>query len=117
MADASTTPRPGVPWARMYRTVHGWPMLLGVPIPAFLLLTLAGIVGVFAASMLGGLITVGLVAVGAVLSWLSLALVFRQDQVTFPLTVVARRARLGTIIASFNPSWVRVVVREEEPHG
>jgi hypothetical protein len=109
--------RQGVPWARMYRVVHGWPMLVGIPIPSFLLLMLVGIVGVFGASMFGGLITVGLVTLSVVLSWLGLALVFRQDQVTLPLFLVTRRARLGRIISSFNPSWVQVVFEEEERRG
>ena len=54
-----------VTWARMYRVVHGWPMLAGLPVPLFLLVMLAGIVGVFGASMFGGLTAVALVVAGS----------------------------------------------------
>jgi hypothetical protein len=111
-AAASTSAQP-IRWARMYRLVHGWPMLAGIPVPLFLLVMLVGILVVFGASMFGGLTAVGLAVSATVLSWAGLALLFRQDQVAATLFLVRRRIRMGAVIASFNPSWVRVVLEEE----
>jgi hypothetical protein len=105
------------PWARMYRVVHGWPMLAGLPIPLFLLVMLAGILGVFGASMFGGLTAVALAVAGAFLWWGGLTLLFRQDQAAAALLLLRRRARLAGVIASFSPSWVRMVIGEEPDRG
>jgi hypothetical protein len=97
----------------MYKVVHGWPMLAGVPVPAFLILMLAGVVGVFGVSMLGGLTGAGVVVVTAAASWGALAWLFGQDQVAVPLFFVKRRARLRPIISSYSPSWSGVDVDEK----
>ena len=111
---AGTGRSEGDAWARMYRVAHRWPVLAGVPVPLFLALMLAGIVGVFGASMFAGLTAAGMVALGAALGWAGLAWLFRQDQVAAPLFFVRRRAPLKTVISSYTPSWNRLLIRGED---
>jgi hypothetical protein len=101
-------------WARMYRVVHGWPMIGGLPAPLFLLMMTFAILGSFGASMLIGLTAVGVVVLVVATSWLGLVWLFRQDQAAVPLFFVKRRTRLRGIISSFNPSWIRLVLGEED---
>jgi hypothetical protein len=101
-------------WARMYRVVHGWPMIGGLPAPLFLAMMAFAIVGSFGASMLSGLTAVGAVVLSVAASWLGLGWAFRQDQVALPLLIVKRRTRLKEIISSFNPSWIALVLSEED---
>jgi hypothetical protein len=97
----------------MYRVVHGWPLLAGIPVPLFLVIMLAGILGVFGGSMFGGLTVVAFVVLGTALFWGGLTWLFRQDQVAVPLFFVRRRALLGTVISSYNPTWAGVDLQEE----
>jgi hypothetical protein len=97
----------------MYRVVHGWPMLGGVPVPTFLVLMLIGIVGVFAASMLSGVTAAGFVVVLDGAAWAGLAWLFRQDQVAVPLFFVHRRIRLRAVMSSYSPSLASILVNED----
>ena len=96
----------------MYRVVHTWPMLAGVPIPLFLGIMLAGILAVFGASMLAGLTAAAIAVFLIAAAWAGTAWLFRQDQVSVPLFFVRLRTRavLGPTITSYNPSWTRVTV-------
>jgi hypothetical protein len=100
-------------WARMYRVVHGWPMLGGIPVPLFLVLMLVGIVGIFAASMFSGVTAAGIVVVADGAVWIGLAWLFRQDQVSVPLFFVQRRMRERAVMSSYCPSWATIVVKED----
>jgi hypothetical protein len=101
-------------WARMYRVVHGWPMIGGLPAPLFLAMMAYAILGSFGASMISGLTAVGVVVLSVATSWLGLGWLFRQDQAALPLFFVKRRTRLKKIISSFNPSWIALVLAEED---
>jgi hypothetical protein len=98
----------GVP---LYRTLHGAPMLAGVP--AHYALVLMG-----AATLLGfGLLPVSklvgfAVVAGVVAAWVGLAIVFGQDRAQVPLFVLRLFHRFPRKITSYCPSRQRVVVEE-----
>ena len=101
-------------WARLYRVVHGWPMLAGLPVPLFLLLMVCGIFGAFGARLMGGGLTLVAIVVGVVGGlWLGLSWLMRQDQVSVPLFFVRRRTALRSVISSYSPSWTRMGLDEE----
>jgi hypothetical protein len=101
---------------KLYRVVHRWPMLGGLPVPLFLLLTSGSLMSGFGVSLMGGgLGGVGLVVLVAGSLWAILLLLFQKDQVVLPLFVVRRRAPLCHVITSFRPSWSRVVYEEDGP--
>lgn len=104
----------GVAWARLYRVVHGWPMLAGLPVPLFLLLVVCGIFGAFGVRLMGGGITVvAFVILGVGGLWLGLSWLMRQDQTSAPLFLVRLRATLRPVISSYSPSRTRVRLVEE----
>lgn len=89
---------------RIYRSLHGAPMLAGVPVHyALVLVGAAVVVGV-------GLIPVskllGLVVITAVLlTWAGLAMVFAQDRVQVPLFFLRLRHRFTGRITSYSRSY------------
>src|SRR5262245_58298529 len=93
--------------ARIYRSLHGAPMLAGVPVHYLLVLVgLAVVVGV-------GLIPVskllGVAVVGAVLTaWAGLGMVFSRDRVQVPLFFLRLRHRFADRITSYSPSYQTV---------
>jgi hypothetical protein len=101
-----------VPCARIYRHLHGSPMLAGLP--AHLVLVLLGLgcvggFGVMTASTGAGVVAVGLVVV----AWVVLAFIFKQDRVAVPLFLLRIRRRFPAVISSFTRGYARVVLVED----
>lgn len=89
---------------RIYRSLHGAPMLTGVPVHyALVLVGLAVVVGVglIPVSKLLGLIVV----VAVLLAWAGLAVVFSRDRVQVPLFFLRLRHRFAGRISSYSPSY------------
>lgn len=92
---------------RIYRSLHGAPMLAGVPVHyALVLVGLAVVVGV-------GLVPVSkllgfTIAAVVLFAWGGLGLVFAQDRVQVPLFSLRLRHRFASRITSYSPSYQRV---------
>ena len=96
----------------IYRSLHGAPMLAGVPVHyALALLGTASVAGfgVMSLTTVGGLLVVG----SALLVWACLAVVFRKDRVAVPLFLLRLRFRFPASIASYTRSYCRVHVKED----
>jgi hypothetical protein len=95
----------------IYRTLHGAPMLAGVPVHYLLLLlggaVVGGVGGMFASRLVG---VCGLVVVGAV--WAGLGIVFGRDRVVVPILILRLRHRFPPSISSYARSYLRVQVVE-----
>jgi hypothetical protein len=101
------------PWARLYRVVHGWPMIAGLPFPLFLATMLLVIVGTFAAQIIWGLTAVAISVCVTAVWFAGAGWVFAQDRVVLPLFFIRWRSPLKAVISSYNPSWFVVVVEED----
>jgi hypothetical protein len=103
----------GVPCSRIYRHLHGTPMLAGVPVQVLLVLLAFGLVGGFgltSVSKLAGLGVVGL----AVIVWLVVAFACGQDRVVVSLFLIRLRTRMPRVIACYTRGYRRVVFEDEE---
>lgn len=95
----------------IYRTLHGAPMLGGVPAPYALgLVATAALLGfgMMSLTRTGGLVIV----LGVLVTWGLLALVYGQDRVAVPLLVLRLRHRFPRRIVSYSRSAQRVVIEE-----
>jgi hypothetical protein len=101
--------------ARLYRVVHRWPQLAGVPIPLFLALMMGTLMSVFAVSLVtgSGLGSAVPVALIGLLVWAGLAWLFQKDQVALPLALLRYRAPLRSVISSYRVSVGAVVIDDE----
>lgn len=101
-----------VPCGRIYRSLHGSPMLAGVPAHVCLLLLATASLGGFGAMMIvstfAGILAVALVGV----VWAALAFTFTKDRVAAPLFLLKLRYRFPPVIASFSRGSSRVVLEE-----
>ena len=101
-----------VPCARIYRHLHGAPMLLGLPAHFVLVLLALGCIGgfgVMTASTGAGIVVVGLV----IACWVGLAFIFKQDRVSVPLLLLRLRHRFPAVISSFTRGYARVLLEED----
>jgi hypothetical protein len=91
--------------ARLYRIVHGWPMVFGVPVPVFFLGFLAAIVSTSLASMVGGSswILPGFLAVLFAGLWIAVLATYRLDPAEVGAAVVRWRGELPEVVESFSP--------------
>jgi hypothetical protein len=101
----------------IYRSLHGAPMLAGVPVHYLLGLLGLGVVvgvgGMFASRLVG---LVGLLVVGSL--WSGLGLVFGRDRVVVPILLLRLRFRFPAAISSYAPSYLRLtVLGEDEGRG
>jgi hypothetical protein len=101
----------GVAIARMYRVLHGSPMLAGVPAHLVLVLLAAACLGGF------GLMTfstvLGFVALGVVVvAWAALAFTFGQDPVAVSLFLLRAWHRFPPVVSSYTRSYARVLLEE-----
>ena len=101
----------------MYRSLHGAPILAGVPVPyllGLLALAVVGGVGTMFVSRLAGV--VGILTV--VLAWGALGFVFARDRVVVPIFLLRLRHRFPPAISSYARSYLRVeVVEGEQPEA
>lgn len=92
---------------RIYRSLHGAPMLAGVPVHYVLVLVgLAVVVGVGlipVSKLLGAAVIAGVLAV-----WAGLVMVFSRDRVQVPLFFLRLRHRFAGRITSYSPSYQTV---------
>jgi hypothetical protein len=97
----------------IYRSLHGAPMLAGVPVHYLLGLLALGVVlgvgGMFASRLVG---LIGLLLVGAL--WSGLGLVFGRDRVVVPILLLRVRFRFPAAISSYARSYLRVVLVDDE---
>ena len=94
--------------ARIYRLLHGAPMLAGIP--AHYVLVLMGIGTLFG---LGGMIVSKLLVVAGVgAAWMVLALVYGQDRTRVPVLLLQLRYRFCRHVTSFCPQYLRVRLEE-----
>jgi len=101
-----------VPCARIYRHLHGSPMLAGLPVQLVLVLLCLGCVGGF--GVMTASTAAGIVAVGVVMAaWAVLAFIFKHDRVAVPLFLLRLRHRFPGVIASYTRGPARVVLVEE----
>jgi hypothetical protein len=97
----------------MYRSLHGAPILAGVPLQYLLGLLGAGVVGGVGAMFASRL--AGLVGLGAVVAaWGGLGVLFGRDRVVVPTFVLRLRYRIPARIASYAPSYLGLRVVEDE---
>lgn len=99
--------------ATMYRSLHGAPILAGVPVHVLLgIMALGVLVGV------GGLVASRLVGLcgllGTVAVWSVLAFVCGQDRVAVPIFLLRLRFRFPGAISSYARSYLRVLLVEDE---
>ncbi len=95
--------------APMYRSLHGAPMLAGVP--AHYALVLVGVAALLGFGIMAVDKIVGLGVVAAVLLlWAVMAIVFAQDRVQVPLFVLRLVHRFPQRITSYSRSRQRVVI-------
>lgn len=95
--------------APLYRSLHGAPMLAGVP--AHYALVLVGVATLLGFGVMAVDKIVGLgVVVGVVLVWAVMAVVFAQDRVQVPLFVLRLFHRFPRRITSYSRSRQSVVV-------
>ena len=93
----------------MYRSLHGAPMLAGVPAHfALILVGVAALLG-FGVMALNRAIGIGVV-VSVLLLWAVMAIVFAQDRVQVPLFVLRLFHRFPRRITSYSRSRQRVVI-------
>jgi type IV secretory pathway VirB3-like protein len=97
--------------APIYRSLHGAPMLAGLP--AHYALILVGVAALMGFGVMAIDRIVGLSVVGAVLLlWAVLAFVFSQDRVQVPLFLLRLFHRFPRRITSYSRSRQRVVIVE-----
>jgi hypothetical protein len=102
--------------SRLYREIHGWPRLLGVPAHLAMGLLTGGMLGSFLSGLIGGDLLVGSVVLTTVLLWLLLAWLSARDQTLVPLFLVKRlRIALPRSLTSYSPSKTAVVIAEQAP--
>jgi hypothetical protein len=95
--------------APMYRSLHGAPMLVGVP--AHYALVLVGVAALLGFGVMAVDKIVGLGVVAAVLLvWAVMAIVFAQDRVQVPLFVLRLFHRFPRRITSYSRSRQRIVI-------
>jgi hypothetical protein len=95
----------------IYRSLHGAPMLAGVP--AHHALVLVGIAALLGFGVMAVDKVVGLSVVAAVLLlWAILAFVFSQDRVQVPLFLLRLFHRFPRRITSYSRSRQRIVIVE-----
>jgi type IV secretory pathway VirB3-like protein len=93
----------------MYRSLHGAPMLAGVP--AHYALVLVGVAALLGFGVIAVDKIVGLGVVAAVLVvWAVMAIVFAQDRVHVPLFVLRLFHRFPRRITSYSRSRQRIVI-------
>jgi type IV secretory pathway VirB3-like protein len=93
----------------LYRSLHGAPMLAGVPAHyALVLVGVAALLG-FGVMAVDRIIGIGVV-VGVLLIWAVMAIVFAQDRVHVPLFVLRLFHRFPRRITSYSRSRQRVVI-------
>ena len=114
---ASSAPADATEGASLYRVVHGWPMLLGLPAPLFLGLTMTGVTAILGGSTLGGLAMAGVATLVVGATWATLAWLFGQDRVALPLALVKRRVALKPVLSSYSPARTRVVLDVDGMEG
>ena len=93
----------------LYRSLHGAPMLAGVPAHyALILVGLAALLGfgVMAVDKIVGLAVVG----GVLLVWAIMAVVYAQDRVQVPLLTLRLFHRFPRRITSYSRSRQRIVI-------
>jgi type IV secretory pathway VirB3-like protein len=97
--------------APIYRSLHGAPMLAGVP--AHYALILVGVAALMGFGVMAIDRIVGLSVVGAdLLLWAVLVFVFSQDRVQVPLFVLRMFHRFPRRITSYSRSRQRIVIVE-----
>jgi hypothetical protein len=96
----------------LYRSLHGAPILAGVPVHYLLALLGVGVVGGVGAMFLSRLVgLVCLLMVGS--AWAALGFVFGRDRVVVPIVLLRLRYRFPAGISSYARSYLRVLVIEE----
>lgn len=95
--------------APLYRSLHGAPMLAGVP--AHYALILVGVASLLGFGVMAIDKIIGLAIVAAVLlAWAVMAIVFAQDRVHVPLFVLRLFHSFPRRIASYSRSRQRIVI-------
>lgn len=93
----------------LYRSLHGAPMLAGVP--AHFALALVGVAALLGFGIMAVDKVVGTVVVaGVLLVWAVMAIVFAQDRVHVPLFVLRLIHRFPRRITSYSRSRQRIVI-------
>jgi hypothetical protein len=101
------------PCARVYRHLHGSPMLAGVPAHVVLILLGVGCLGGFGVMSLSK--PAGFTVLGVVIAaWVVIAFACSQDRVAVPLAALRLAKRFPPVISSFTRGYPRVVLEDEE---
>lgn len=99
--------------ARLYRLLHGAPMLGGVPVHYALALLGLVFVGGFGGMLVSDFVG-AVAAIAVVIAWGVLTFIYRLDRVAVPLFALRLRYRFPSVVSSFTPSGRKVFVREHE---
>jgi len=97
--------------AFIYRHLHGAPLVLGMPVHQVLVLVAVGTLGALLVNQWSGAwaIAWGLAAVAC---GLVLHVVHAQDRIVLPMLKLRLQHRFQARVASYAPSYQRVVLRE-----
>lgn len=96
----------------IYRSLHGAPMVFGLPVHLILVIFSVGSITALLVNQFSGWMALGVVAVIG-LVWAVLAMIYSQDRVAVPMFFLSFRGRFYGRISSFAPSYQRVVIEEE----
>jgi hypothetical protein len=103
-------------YARIYRTLHGSPMLAGVPAHLALALLATACLGGFGLMMVSNLAGL-LVVVGVAGAWAVIGFVYSQDRVAMSMFALRRLYRFLPVVTSYTRSNVRVELVDSDPPG
>ena len=93
--------------ALIYRTLHGAPMVLGIPVHLVLVLATVGTLGALLVNQWSGVWAIAF-ALGTIGTGFVLNLVNAQDRVALPVLRLRMRHRFQDRVSSFAPSPQRV---------
>jgi hypothetical protein len=89
---------------RIYRSLHGSPMLGGLPILGTLSMLGVVILGTFTVKAISGLVAAGVFILAGMGLWSFLAYLYGQDRVFMPMFIIKMSTRFAPRIDSYAPS-------------
>src|SRR4051812_37664041 len=101
------------PCSRIYRHLHGSPMLVGIPVQLVLVLLGLGCLGGFGGMSFSKPLGIS-VLVAVIATWIAVAFAFRQDRAAVPLFFLRLVRRFPPVTSSFTRSYLRVLLVDEE---
>lgn len=100
--------------ATLFRCVHGWPMVLGVPVQGLLALLFGAVVSIFSVSFLGDSFLLPCLVLGCWFAIWGLAIyACRLDPADVGARIAAWKGHLLPVVDSFSPESSGLTVEED----